>query len=346
MDGLSASTPDFVHLHVHTEYSLLDGANRIQPLLERVGQLGMKSIAITDHGVMYGVIDFYKAALKHGIKPILGCEVYTAKRTRFDKQPGADADQGHLVLLAMNNEGFKNLMKIVSAGFLEGFYYKPRIDIDVLRQYSQGIIALSACLSGDVPSAILEGDYKKAKQRALTFNEIFGQDNFYLELQSNGIEEQNLANQNLIKLSRETGIPLVATNDAHYLKREDAKAHEVLLCIQTGKKITDEDRMQFRADEFYIKTQAEMAAAFKNIPEAVENTVKIAEGAMCRSSSISCICPNLTCRRDVTPLSTCHPFASKVLRDCMAMMQQTPSIHRGWNMSCVSSNRWGMWTIF
>ena len=277
MDGLSSSAPDFVHLHIHTEYSLLDGANRIQPLIERVAQLGMKSIAITDHGVMYGVIDFYKAALKHGIKPILGCEVYTAKRTRFDKQPGADADQGHLVLLARDNEGYKNLMKIVSVGFLEGFYYKPRIDLDVLRQYSKGITALSACLSGDVPSAILNSDYKKARQRALTFNEIFGQGNFYLELQSNGIEEQNLVNQNLIKLSKETGIPLVASNDAHYLNREDAKAHEVLLCIQTGKKITDEDRMQFKSDDFYIKTPEEMARAFRNIPEALENTVKIAD---------------------------------------------------------------------
>ncbi len=277
MDRLPGTAPDFVHLHVHTEYSLLDGANRIQPLVERTAQLGMKSVAITDHGVMYGVIDFYKAALKQGIKPILGCEVYTAKRSRFDKQPGADADQGHLVLLARDNEGYKNLMKIVSIGFLEGFYYKPRIDIDVLRQYSKGITALSACLSGDVPSAILEGDYKKAKKRALTLNDIFGQDNFYLELQSNGIEEQNLVNQNLIKLSRETGIPLVATNDVHYLRREDAKAHEVLLCIQTGKKITDEDRMQFNSDDFYIKTPEEMARVFKNIPEALENTVKIAD---------------------------------------------------------------------
>lgn len=277
MAGSSNASHSFVHLHVHTEYSLLDGANRISDLMSRTAELGMNSLAITDHGVMYGVVEFYKAAVKNGIKPILGCEVYTARRTRLDKQPGIDADQGHLVLLARNNEGYRNLMKIVSIGFTEGFYYKPRIDLEVLGRYSAGITALSACLSGDVPSAILEGDYKKAKQRALTFNEIFGNGYFYLELQNNGIEEQNLVNQSLIRLSRETGIPLVATNDAHYLRREDAKAHEVLLCIQTGRKITDEDRMKFSTDDFYIKSPQEMASAFKNIPEALENTVRIAE---------------------------------------------------------------------
>ncbi|HEX2946415.1 MAG TPA: DNA polymerase III subunit alpha [Clostridia bacterium] len=271
------SIQDFVHLHVHTEYSLLDGANRIPALIEHAAEMGMKSIAITDHGVMYGVIEFYKTAKKNGIKPILGCEVYTARRTRFDKQPGIDADQGHLVLLAKNNEGYKNLMKIVSAGFTEGFYYKPRIDTDLLRQYSNGIIALSACLSGDIPTAILEGDHKKARQKALEFNEIFGQGNFFLEIQNNGIEDQNLVNQSLIRLSKETGIPLVATNDAHYLRREDSKAHEVLLCIQTGKKMTDEDRMKFNSDELYVKSQEEMATSFRNIPEALENTARIAE---------------------------------------------------------------------
>lgn len=268
---------EFVHLHVHTEYSLLDGANRISDLIARTKELGMDSIAITDHGVMYGVAEFYKEAVKNGIKPILGCEVYTARRSRFDKQPGIDADQGHLVLLARNNEGYKNLMKIVSAGFTEGFYYKPRIDMEILEKYSNGITALSACLSGDIPTAILEGNYEKAKSLALRFNEMFGAGHFYLELQNNGIEEQNLVNQTLIKMSKETGIPLVATNDAHYLRREDAKAHEVLLCIQTGKKITDEDRMKFSSDDFYIKSPEEMAEAFKSVPEAFENTVKIAE---------------------------------------------------------------------
>lgn len=267
----------FVHLHVHTEYSLLDGANRIHDLISRAAELEMDSIAITDHGVMYGVVDFYKTAVKKCIKPILGCEVYTAKRSRFDKQPGRDADQGHLVLLARDNEGYRNLMKIVSAGFTEGFYYKPRIDMEVLRKYSKGITALSACLSGDVPRAILEGSYIRAREKALELNDIFGQGFFYLELQNNGMEEQNLVNQNLIKLSKETGIPLVATNDAHYLRRSDARAHEVLLCIQTGRKITDEDRMKFNSDEFYIKSPEEMAQAFRNVPEAIENTVRIAE---------------------------------------------------------------------
>ncbi|MGE5613670.1 MAG: DNA polymerase III subunit alpha [Bacillota bacterium] len=277
MAGTASLPNGFVHLHVHTEYSLLDGANRIPDLISSAAAFGMNSIAITDHGAMYGVIDFYKEAVKKGIKPILGCEVYTARRSRFDKQPGIDADQGHLVLLAKNNEGYKNLMKIVSAGFMEGFYYKPRVDLDVLRRYSGGIIALSACLSGDVPAAILEGNYDKARQTALVFNKIFGQGNFYLELQHNGAEGQNLVNQSLVKLSRETGIPLVATNDVHYLRREDAKAHEVLLCIQTGKKITDEDRMRFGTDEYYLKSPDEMYKAFANIPEALENTVKIAE---------------------------------------------------------------------
>jgi DNA polymerase-3 subunit alpha len=254
---------DFVHLHVHTEYSLLDGANRIKDLIARAKELGMKSIAITDHGVMYGVISFYKEAVKNGIKPILGCEVYTAKRSRLDKQPGVDADQGHLVLLASNSVGYKNLMKIVSIGFTEGFYYKPRIDMEVLEQYSEGLIALSACLSGDIPTALLVGNYEKARSLALKLNSVFGQDNFYLELQNSGMEEQNLVNQGLIKLGRETGIPLIATNDAHYLRREDARAHEILLCIQTGKKISDEDRLRFSTDEVYVKSPEEMQQLFK-----------------------------------------------------------------------------------
>ncbi len=268
---------DFVHLHVHTEYSLLDGANRIKDLIARTKELGMKSIAITDHGVMYGVIDFYKEATSNGVKPILGCEVYTAARTRFDKQSNIDSEQGHLVLLAKNNTGYKNLMKIVSSGFTEGFYYKPRIDFEVLEKYSDGIIALSACLSGNVSKAILKNNYEKAKEIALKLNGIFGQDNFYLELQINGIEEQNLVNQNIIKISKETKIPLIATNDAHYLRRQDAKAHEILLCIQTGKNINDEDRMKFSSDDFYIKSKDEMNELFKNVPEAIKNTCVVAD---------------------------------------------------------------------
>lgn len=266
-----------MHLHVHTEYSLLDGANRIKDLIRRTAELGMKSIAITDHGVMYGVIDFYKEAVKNGIKPILGCEVYTAARSRFDRQPGIDSDQGHLVLLAKNMTGYKNLMKIVSIGFTEGFYYKPRVDMEVLERYGEGLIALSACLSGDIPKALLQNNYEKAKNIALKYRSIFGEGNFYLELQNNGIEEQNLVNQSLVKLGRETGIPLIATNDAHYLKREDARAHEILLCIQTGKNINDEDRMRFSTDEVYVKSPEEMLEQFKHFPEALENTLKVAE---------------------------------------------------------------------
>lgn len=268
---------EFVHLHVHTEYSLLDGANRIKSLMQRAFELGMKSVAITDHGVMYGVIEFYKEAVKHGIKPIIGCEVYTARRTRFDKQSNIDSDPGHLVLLAKNMTGYKNLMKLVSIGFTEGFYYKPRVDMDVLERYSEGLIALSGCLSGDIPRALLMDEYETARNIALKFNSIFGQDNFYLEIQINGIAEQNLANQKLIKLAKETGIPIIATNDAHFLRREDAKAHEILLCIQTGKNINDDDRMRFSTDEVYFKSSEEMWQLFKNMPEAVENTLKVAE---------------------------------------------------------------------
>ncbi len=237
----------------------------------------MSSLAITDHGVMYGVVDFYKKAVDKGIKPILGCEIYTSKRGMLDKQPGIDSDQGHLVLLAKDMDGYKNLMKIVSIGFTEGFYYKPRVDYEVLEKYSKGLIALSACLSGDVPKAILQDDYEKAKRTALTLNRIFGQNNFYLELQINGIEEQIIVNQKLIRLSEETGIPLVATNDVHYLKRESAKSHDILLCIQTGKTVNDQDRMRFSTEEVYLKSPEEMCELFKNIPEAVENTLDIAK---------------------------------------------------------------------
>jgi DNA polymerase-3 subunit alpha len=268
---------EFVHLHLHSEYSLLDGANRIKALVSRAVELGMKSLAITDHGVMYGVIDFYREAKEKGIKPILGCEVYTAKRSRFDKQANIDSDFGHLVLLAKDNTGYKNLMKIVSSGFTEGFYYKPRVDLEVLEKYSEGIIAMSACLSGDIPKALLDNDYKTAKSIALKYNDIFKAGNFYLELQINGISEQNFVNQKIIQLSSDTGIPLIATNDAHFLKKEDAKAHDILLCIQTGKTVNDEDRMKFSTNEVYFKSAEEMKELFKNIPEAIENTVKVSD---------------------------------------------------------------------
>lgn len=269
--------PEFVHLHVHTEYSLLDGAIRIPDLVSRVKELGMTSVAITDHGAMYGAADFYKECVKQGIKPIIGCEVYTAARTRHDKQSGVDSTQGHLVLLAKDNQGYKNLIKLVSLGFTEGFYYKPRIDMDILRQYSKGLIGMSACLAGDIPNAILNGNYEKAKKLAAEFLEIFGEGSFYLELQDNGLQEQRLVNQQLIKLSEECGIPLAATNDAHYLRKEDHEVHDVLLCIQTGKTVNQEDRMRFGTEEFYIKSPEEIAQRLGNIPGALENTVKIAE---------------------------------------------------------------------
>ncbi len=269
--------PDFVHLHVHTEYSLLDGAARINDLIRRTVELKMKSIAITDHGVMYGVIDFYKEAVKNGIKPVIGCEVYTARKSRFDRQANRDSGHGHLVLLAKNMTGYRNLMKIVSAGFIEGFYYKPRVDMEVLEKYSEGIIAMSACLSGDIPRLILENNYEKAREIALRLNDVFGQEQFFLEIQNNGIEQQNLVNNRIVELSRETGIPLVATNDVHYIKREDSKSHDILLCIQTGKTINDKDRMRFSTGEVYLKSPEEMYEAFKNFPDALSNTVKIAD---------------------------------------------------------------------
>lgn len=266
----------FVHLHVHSEFSLLDGANRIKDLPVRAKELGMDSIALTDHGVMFGVVDFYKECKKNGVKPIIGCEVYVAPRSRFDKEAGIDNHYSHLILLAKNETGYKNLSTLVSMGFTDGFYYKPRIDLEILEKYHEGLIALSACLAGSINKAILKNDLEEAKRIALWFKNLFKED-YYLELQPNGLPEQVLVNQQLIKISRELDIPLVATNDAHYLKKEDSYNHEVLLCIQTGKKMQDEDRMKMGANEFYLKSPEEMAEYFKNVPEAIENTVKIAE---------------------------------------------------------------------
>ena len=266
----------FVHLHIHSEFSLLDGANRIKDLPVRAKELGMDAMAITDHGVMYGAIDFYKACKKEGVKPIIGCEVYVAPRSRFDKEPGVDNKYNHLILLAKNNQGYKNLSKLVSLGFIDGYYYKPRIDLEILEKYSEGLVCLSACLAGSVNQALLNGQNEKAEEIALWHKRVFGED-YYIELQNNGIKEQVLANQKLVQLARKLDIPLVATNDAHYLKREDAYNHEVLLCIQTGKRMSDEDRMKFDTEELYVKSPEEMIDYFKAFPDAIENTVKIAE---------------------------------------------------------------------
>lgn len=265
----------FTHLHVHTEYSLLDGACRIEELVNKAKELNMTSLAITDHGAMYGVVEFYKQAKKAGIKPILGFEAYVSPRRMTDKDPQKDKNQFHLVLLAENYEGFKNIMKLCSAGFVDGYYYKPRIDHDVLKRYSKGIIALSACLAGEIPSCLLDNNYEEAVSTALMYRDIFGENNFFLEMQDHGIEEQQSVNKSLVKMSLETGIKLVATNDIHYINKEDAYFHDVLLCIQMQKNIMDEDRMKFPTDEFYLKSYDEMAELFPE--EVLSNTAEIAE---------------------------------------------------------------------
>ena len=267
----------FTHLHVHTEFSLLDGSCKIKEIVARAKELGMDSLAITDHGVMYGAIDFYKAAKEVGIKPVIGCEVYVAPGSRFDKSPGQSEERYyHLVLLAENNTGYQNLMKIVSKGFVDGFYYKPRVDYEVLNEYSEGIIALSACLAGEVQRYLAKGFYEEGKQAALKYLNIFGEGNYFLELQDHGIDEQKIVNNSLIKLSKEIGVELVATNDVHYINAEDAMPHDILLCIQTAKKVTDEDRMRYDGGQYYLKSEEEMRKLFSYVPQAIDNTYKIA----------------------------------------------------------------------
>ena len=270
---------EFTHLHVHTEYSLLDGSSKIKELVSRAKELGMDSLAITDHGVMYGVIDFYRAAKAAGINPVLGCEIYVAPGSRFDREAGnaKESRYHHLVLLAENDIGYANLVKIVSRGFTEGFYYKPRVDYDVLEEYHEGIIALSACLAGSIPSFLRRGLYDEAKQEAYRLQGIFGENNFFLELQDHGIPDQKTVNQGLLRLHQETGIDLVATNDVHYIYDSDAEAHDILLCIQTGKKVSDTDRMRYEGGQYYLKSAGEMEALFPYAKEAIENTHKIAE---------------------------------------------------------------------
>ena len=267
----------FVHLHVHTEYSLLDGCCRIDRLIDAAKNMGQTAIAITDHGVMYGAVEFYKKAKAAGIKPIIGCEVYVAPRSRFDKEKFFDSEYAHLVLLCKNETGYKNLIKLVSAGFTEGFYSKPRIDKELLKNHSEGLIALSACLAGKIPKLLMKNNFSAAKDVALWFKDTFGEGNYYLEMQDHDIYEQKEVNAGLLKLSKETGIPLVATNDVHYIERDDHEAHKVLLCIQTGKKLSDDDTLEFKTNEFYLKSESEMAKIFAAVPEALKNTEIIAD---------------------------------------------------------------------
>ena len=267
---------NFTHLHLHTEYSLLDGACRIEGLMQRVKALGQTAVAITDHGVMYGCVDFYKAAKKAGVKPIIGCEVYVATRTRFDKVNRIDGSN-HLVLLCKNETGYKNLIKMVSAGFTEGFYNKPRVDHELLEEYHEGLICLSACLAGEIPQALLAGDYEKAKNLARYYEDLFGKGNYYIEIQDHRLDEQRTVLPLLVRLSRETGIHLVATNDAHYLEKEDSRMQHILICIQTNKTVNDDDVLEFGTDEFYVKSTDEMYELFSAWPEACENTNRIAE---------------------------------------------------------------------
>ena len=269
---------EFTHLHVHTGYSLLDGAAKIDGLVRRAKELGYDSLAITDHGVMYGVIEFYETCLREGIKPILGCEVYVSPGSRFDREVGKGDDRYyHLVLLAENDLGYHNLSKIVTRGFTEGFYYKPRVDMEVLEKYHEGIIALSACLAGEVATKLRKGDYDGAKETAIRYRNIFGEENYFLEMQDHGIPEQATVNAGIMRLSKELGIPMVVTNDSHYIYAEDWEAHDVLLCIQTNHKVQDENRMRYEGGQFYLKSKEEMAELVPYALEALENTHKIAE---------------------------------------------------------------------
>ncbi len=268
----------FAHLHVHTEYSLLDGSNKIKEYVKRLKELGMDSAAITDHGVMYGVIDFYRACKEEGINPILGCEVYVAPNSRFDREiTGGEDRYYHLVLLAENNKGYENLMKIVSRGHTEGYYYRPRVDMEVLREFHEGIIALSACLAGEVPRYIQKGMVEEAEKAALKYEECFGKGNYFLELQDHGIPAQSTVNAALINMSRKLEIPLVCTNDVHYTYAEDVEPHDILLCLQTGKKLSDENRMRYEGGQYYVKSEEEMKGLFPYAWEAVENTQRIAD---------------------------------------------------------------------
>lgn len=268
--------PGFVHLHLHTEYSLLDGVCRIDRLMDAVKAAGQDAVAITDHGNMFGVIDFYKAAKRAGVRPVIGCEVYVAARSRFDKTRSLDYEHNHLILLCENNTGYQNLIKMLSDAWTQGFYGKPRVDHELLEQYHEGLICLSACLAGEIPRALVRGDYDGARETALWYERVFGHGNYYLEMQDHAIPDQAVVNEGLIRLSRDTGIPLVVTNDTHYIDRQDAQIQKILICIQTNHTIDEETGLDFGSDNFYLKTEEEMRALFPEQEEAIENTVKIA----------------------------------------------------------------------
>ena len=267
----------FAHLHVHTEYSLLDGACRVKDLAKKAAEFGLSGLALTDHGVLYGVVPFYKACQKEGVKPIIGCEVYVAPRSRFQKEGKLDSDLKHLVLLAQNAEGYRNLIGLVTDSNIEGFYYKPRVDRDLLSKYTGGLLALGACLSGEIPELLMQGREDEARRLAGTYQDLFGKENFYLELQEHGLKEQKPVNEAQIRLARDLGIGLVATNDAHYLNAGDDRAHDVLLCIGTNSTLDDPNRMRFGSDQFYLKSPEEMAALFAECPESLTNTNLVAE---------------------------------------------------------------------
>ena len=292
----------FTHLHVHTEFSLLDGFCKIKELPGVVKSMGQTACAITDHGVMYGVIDFYRACKAEGIKPIIGCEVYVAPqgRTRFDKVHEFDSESRHLVLLCENEEGYRNLSYMVSLAWTEGFYVKPRIDQALLRKHSKGLIALSACLAGEIPRRLRNGEYDNAKAYALEMAELFGPDRFYLELQDHGIRDQKIVNQSILKIHQETGIPMVCTNDAHYLRKEDAEAHDILLCIQTGKTVDDENRMRYEPQNFYLRSEEEMASLFDGYEAHWKTPRRSRRCATLNLPSASTTCRNSSCRRGMT----------------------------------------------
>ncbi|MBR6293393.1 MAG: DNA polymerase III subunit alpha, partial [Lachnospiraceae bacterium] len=306
----------FTHLHVHTEYSLLDGSSKIGEIVRHAKELGQESLAITDHGVMYGVIDFYKKCLEVGIKPVIGCEIYVAPGSRFEKEGSTGDDRyRHLVLLAKDDLGYHNLMKIVSRGFTEGFYYKPRVDLEVLKEFHEGVIALSACLAGEIPYYLRRGLYDEAKEAALRMLDIFGEGNFYLELQDHGIPEQALVNEQLVRMSRETGIPLVATNDVHYTYAEDAGPHDVLLCIQTQRKVSDTDRMRYEGGQFYLKSEDEMRSLFPYAPEAIDNTALIAEKCNVTFTFNEYKLPHFDVPEGFTPFSYLESLCKKGLKE-------------------------------